>query len=342
MALSRFTSPWGSHPQAGIYTADDGHPELFEALGDDEEEAGLPGDHETRRKLLMRWTASMLCVGMLHAGTVYAVVYWPREQAPAGEPPAAVMVELAPEAVAPDVPEQDVAVGIPQDNVQQPSDPTEDVKEPIEETKLEEPVKEPEKTEPPPEPIEEPVIEEVKPENDNPELVENDKAEAILEAPAKPQPEQEEPQEKPEEKEPEKEEKPEPPKKKPKPKPKPQQSPTVPTAPKPSDKKNAKVNAAPSSGTASSASIATWRGTVIAHLNRLKRSPGGARGTATVAFSIDRNGTVKSARLVRSSGNSALDKEALALVRRASPVPRPPANVPGNSLLMTAPVRIGR
>lgn len=342
MALSRFTSQRTSHSQVGLYTADDGHPELFKALGDDEDEAGLPGDYDTRRKLLMRWTASMLCVGMLHAGTVYAVVYWPREQTSAGEPPAAVMVELAPEAVAPDVPEKDVAVGIQQDHTQQPSDPTEDVKEPVEETETEEPVKEPAETEPPPEPIEEPVIEEIKPENDNPELVENDKAEAVLEAPAKPQPEQEEPKEKPEEKEPKKEEEPEPPKKKPKPKPRPQQTPTIPTAPKPSENKRAKVNAAPSSGTASATSIATWRGTVVAHLNRKKRPPGGARGIATVAFRIDRNGNVKSARLLRSSGNSSLDREALALVRRASPVPRPPPNVPGGSLLMTVPLRIGR
>ena len=341
MASSRFTSPWDSQPHAGAYTADDGHAELFDHLGDEEDEAGLPGDYDTRRKLLLRWTASMLCVGMLHAGTVYAVVYWPREQAPAGEPPAAVMVELAPEAVAPDVPEQQVAVGVQQDASDE-SKPSEDVKDPVEEPEPEEPVKEPEKTEPPPEPIEEPVVEEVKPENDNPELIENDKAEAVLEAPAKPQPEPEEPKEKPEEKEPEKEEKPEPPKKKPKPKPKPQSTQQAPTAPKPTDNKRAKVNAAPSSGTASSASIATWRGTVIAHLNRLKRAPGGSRGVATVAFSIDRNGNVKSARLVRSSGNSALDREALALVRRASPVPRPPPNVSGSSLLLTAPVRIGR
>lgn len=341
MALSRFTSSPFTASHIGAYTADDGHAELFEQFGGDEPEAGLPGDYDTRRKLLLRWTASMLCVGMLHAGTVYAVVYWPREQTPAGEPPAAVMVELAPEAVAPDVPEQQVAVGVLQDASDE-STPTEDVKEPVEETEPEEPIKEPEKTEPPPEPIEEPIVEEVKPENDNPELIENDKAEAVLEAPAKPQPEPEEPQEKPEEKEPEREEKLEPPRKKPKPKPKPKSTQQAPTAPKPTDNKRAKVNAAPSSGTASAASIATWRGTVIAHLNRLKRAPGGRRGTSTVAFKIDRNGRVLSARLVRSSGNSALDREALALVRRASPVPRPPRNISGSSLWLTAPVRIGR
>lgn len=89
-------------------------------------------------------------------------------------------------------------------------------------------------------------------------------------------------------------------------------------------------------------SMATWRGSVIAHLNRAKRAPGGSRGTATVAFSIDRKGRVLSARLVRSSGNASLDREAVALVRRASPVPPPPANVHGNSVLLKAPVSISR
>ncbi len=91
-----------------------------------------------------------------------------------------------------------------------------------------------------------------------------------------------------------------------------------------------------------SMSMATWRGSIIAHLNRRKRSAGGQRGMATVAFSINRSGQVLSARLVRSSGNAALDREAVALVRRASPVPPPPADIKGNSVLLSVPVRVGR
>ncbi|MFX9123818.1 TonB family protein, partial [Acinetobacter baumannii] len=52
----------------------------------------------------------------------------------------------------------------------------------------------------------------------------------------------------------------------------------------------------------------------MALLNRHKRlPPGGGRGTATVAFSIDRSGRVGAARLLGSSGDPILDQEAVAL-----------------------------
>ena len=81
----------------------------------------------------------------------------------------------------------------------------------------------------------------------------------------------------------------------------------------------------------------------MAHLNRHKRfPPGGGRGTASVAFSIDRAGRVLSARLVRSSGDATLDQEAVALARRASPVPPPPPNVGnGGNVLLAVPIRFG-
>jgi protein TonB len=87
-------------------------------------------------------------------------------------------------------------------------------------------------------------------------------------------------------------------------------------------------------------SVASWRGTLVAHLNRFKRfPPGGSSGVATVAFSIDRAGRVTSASLARSSGDAALDAEAVSMVRRASPVPAPPAEVGGSSISLTVPVR---
>jgi protein TonB len=69
-------------------------------------------------------------------------------------------------------------------------------------------------------------------------------------------------------------------------------------------------------------SVATWRGSVMAHLDRHKRYPGGGGGTSSVAFTIDRSGRVLSARLIQSSGSAILDEEAVALARRASPVRR--------------------
>jgi protein TonB len=102
--------------------------------------------------------------------------------------------------------------------------------------------------------------------------------------------------------------------------------------------------AAPSQGqSAPVMSVASWRGTLVAHLNRFKRfPPGGSTGVATVAFTIDRSGRVVGASLVGSSGDAALDAEAVAMVRRASPVPAPPAGVGGGSISLTVPVRFNR
>jgi len=99
-----------------------------------------------------------------------------------------------------------------------------------------------------------------------------------------------------------------------------------------------------SSGRASSVSPARWQSRLLAHLERRKRYPSGARargeqGIAYVRFSIDAAGNVLSVRLARSSGHPELDREVLSLVRRASPVPAPPLGVNRN---ITAPVRFSR
>jgi protein TonB len=91
----------------------------------------------------------------------------------------------------------------------------------------------------------------------------------------------------------------------------------------------------------SSMSPASWQALLMAHLERYKRYPSdarprGERGIASVYFTIDGAGNVLSAKLVRSSGFSALDQEVLSAVRRASPVPAPP---PGANRGITAPMR---
>jgi protein TonB len=91
----------------------------------------------------------------------------------------------------------------------------------------------------------------------------------------------------------------------------------------------------------SSLSPANWQSQLMAHLERRKRYPSGARsrgerGTVYVRFTIDGSGNVLSASLARTSGFAELDQEVLALVRRASPVPAPP---PGANRTITAPVR---
>ncbi|MDP3321632.1 MAG: energy transducer TonB, partial [Bosea sp. (in: a-proteobacteria)] len=94
---------------------------------------------------------------------------------------------------------------------------------------------------------------------------------------------------------------------------------------------------------ASAASRASWRGTLLAHLNRYKRFPGGANpGTVQVSFSIDRSGRVLTARLVRGSGDALLDEEAVAMIRRASPVPAPPEGLGGGTIALAVPVKFSR
>ena len=81
------------------------------------------------------------------------------------------------------------------------------------------------------------------------------------------------------------------------------------------------------SGAAPPASPATWKSVLMAHLNCYKRYPPGAAttGTASVAFTIARSGQVLSTRLISSSGNQALDAEAVSLPRRREPRPCPAA-----------------
>jgi protein TonB len=50
----------------------------------------------------------------------------------------------------------------------------------------------------------------------------------------------------------------------------------------------------------------------------------GVFGTALVAFELNDDGSVKSEKLLKSSGDASLDVESLALVQRAAPFPKPP------------------
>lgn len=99
-----------------------------------------------------------------------------------------------------------------------------------------------------------------------------------------------------------------------------------------------------SSAPSSAAATAAWKERLSSHLNRHKRFPPGAgTGVSVVAFTIGASGDVVSARLVRSSGDPALDAEATALPRRASPLPSPPAEVArGGSITLSVPVRFSR
>jgi len=87
-----------------------------------------------------------------------------------------------------------------------------------------------------------------------------------------------------------------------------------------------------------------WQTALVTYLGRFKRYPTAARfrgeqGTATVAFSIDRDGRLVSSRIVQSSGSSLLDEETLAMLARAQPMPKPPITAPDSALSLVVPVR---
>ena len=101
---------------------------------------------------------------------------------------------------------------------------------------------------------------------------------------------------------------------------------------------------APSQSVANPAAVSSWQGALLARLQAFRRYPDAARsrreeGVVLLTFSMDREGHVLGARIARGSGFTELDGETLALVRRAEPLPVPPADMPGNPLTLTVPVR---
>jgi protein TonB len=78
-------------------------------------------------------------------------------------------------------------------------------------------------------------------------------------------------------------------------------------------------------------------------LEQYKRYPAEARaarqvGTVLLSFTLDRTGQVLDWRIARSSGITALDEEANALIQRASPFPPFPASYARDSIHITIPV----
>jgi protein TonB len=113
-------------------------------------------------------------------------------------------------------------------------------------------------------------------------------------------------------------------------------------APTPAQPVTAHSISAPVAASPSDA-IPTWRGELTSRLQRAKRYPDSARsngqqGVAIATFTMDRAGHVLAALLVRSSGFPGLDEEAVALIRRAEPLPAMPDEMPGSTVTLTVPV----
>ncbi|MBN9672293.1 energy transducer TonB [Roseibium aggregatum] len=89
-----------------------------------------------------------------------------------------------------------------------------------------------------------------------------------------------------------------------------------------------------------------YKGKVSAKLRRAKRYPKEAsrkniKGTVVVTFVIASSGSVSGIRVVRSSGNSVLDRAGIDMVRRASPMPKFPKDISEKRMPMTVPIQFG-
>jgi len=119
------------------------------------------------------------------------------------------------------------------------------------------------------------------------------------------------------------------------------------SAPPAINERIAPVAAAPTQGVPNvknSEAVVTWRTQLLALIEKNKRYPEAARsrreqGIAQVSFALDRKGMVANARVIQSSGSSALDSEAVALLKRAEPFPAPPATFPGEFVVVRLPIR---
>ncbi|MBK0024104.1 energy transducer TonB [Brucella pseudogrignonensis] len=266
---------------------------------------------------LALWAGASLLVLSLHVGAAMWLLREPDMIAADDTPPAAIMIELAETPEATETEENEIS---PDEVMSDASAAAEKVEEPVDEPVLEQEVVQDE-----PEPVEEEPRE---------EIAQLDKVEVPLPV-AKPKP-------------------PEPKKeivKKDEPKKKPVKQREQASA-KQAVKAQAQVtqssrNAARQSASglfASSMTPARWQSRLMAHLERRKKYPSGAKsrreeGTVYVRFRIDDSGKVLSATLARSSGWPELDNEVLSLVQRASPVPAPPPDV---NKTITAPVKFNR
>jgi protein TonB len=243
---------------------------------------------ESRRARTGRWVAAALIVCALHAGGLALALMQPDEEEAADSPAGALTVELAPLPAPKPVDSPDVAHG-PE---QQVAKLTPEASKPV--------VEKVEKDVPPVEPSPAPKPEVALP-KPKPDEKEETKEEAREAAPAEAVPQQQD------------------------------RDVPITTAPP-------RVEAPPAASSPPKGGLspivarlhASWKKAVSKHMQRFKRYPRaarGLRGSAIVRFVLDRSGRVTLAEIIKSSGSPILDQEALATVRRASPMPAPPSEV---------------
>lgn len=269
----------------------------------------------------LRWSACFVAALGIHVGgAAVLLAHWQSASDQVANAPV-IMIDLAPIAVAPQTVETDMPPDAVERQFQTGEKETPDKPEEV----VEKPEPEPEK------PVEVAKIEpQTKPEPEKTPEVEPDPTQAEIAMLPPPRP-----VEKVEDK---KEEK----KKEVRKKPRPRQA-SLASAPSAADQLAARA-AAPNAGAArDSNALPNWTSRVISRLERYKRYPSdaqsrGDRGVVRLAFSVDRSGGVHNARVVASSGSNLLDRETLAMIERASPLPPPPDEVRGAYVPVVVPI----
>ncbi|MBS0245683.1 MAG: energy transducer TonB [Proteobacteria bacterium] len=115
------------------------------------------------------------------------------------------------------------------------------------------------------------------------------------------------------------------------------------SAPSSADRRAERAAAANAGANRDSNALPNWKSRLFAQIERYKRYPAeaqsrGDRGVVRLAFSVDRHGGVHDARVVGSSGSHILDRETLAMIERASPLPPPPNDLPGARIAIVVPI----
>ncbi|WP_256659971.1 energy transducer TonB, partial [Pseudomonas sp. LS-2] len=87
-----------------------------------------------------------------------------------------------------------------------------------------------------------------------------------------------------------------------------------------------------------STALPSWQGDLLRHLSKFKRYPEDARrrgmqGINRLRFVVDGEGRVLSYEIAGGSGSAALDRATLEMIRRAQPLPKPPAELLNNGTL---------
>lgn len=299
----------------------------------------------SRRELTL-WSGAALIVASLHAAGGWYLGQQPAivPSAPAAEN--AVMIDLPPMAVAPEAVPLQAADLVDSVASETPEEITEQI-QPVE-PEAAEPARE--TAQPAPEPVER-VAESEPAQEVVPDLVEQPLPEVALAIPEpRPVVERPKPAAKPAETRKPVEKKPEPVKQAKAEKPQKVEKP---------EKKKAAANSAAAQKSAQNGATARkgaaengggaisprqWNAQVVAHIRRYLRMPSSVRrgGVAYVRFAVNSGGTVISASLARSSGDPAVDEAAVAVVRRASPVPAPPPSIAGGAINLDIPIEMRR